>query len=351
MARKTRSPLTLMIIPGPAQAPLTLRIPPWIFSLAVLICLALGVGAVLLLGQHFRMVDRLAELERQRDLGLARQEEMRSTILAQQDEVRSLHAEVSTFRVDIDRMRALGQQIASLMGWDAPPEPVAPAATPWPQSTPSPESHSRPLLPASAAIGGPGPGASQLYQHIGLAAETSTQVQSLYQDLPEQIGYLQDLQRGLINRLRLIEPDKLSESKDIERQLHLMTIAPKGLPVSGEFTSSFGWRTLRGYREFHTGLDIGVWYGTEVKATADGIVHYAGWQRGYGWVVIIDHQNGFKTLYGHNSWYFVDAGEEVRRGQVIALSGSSGYSIGTHVHYEVLLNGIPIDPLTYAFVR
>lgn len=357
MTKKTRSSLTLMIIPGSARTPTTLRIPHWVFSLVILAGLALGVAGVLLAGHYVRTLDRLTDLERQRDLSLTRQEEMRRTILAQQDEVKNLHAEVSTFRVDIDRVRSLGQQIASLMGWEEPSQAPAPERSQEesirpPRPTPSPQSRTRPRLPSNpSGIGGPEPSTAEGYGQMALASRTSTQVQTLQEGLPQQISYLEGVRRGLANRLRLLEPDDRAASKEIERQLRLMTIAPKGLPVRGNLTSHFGWRTLRGYREFHSGLDVGVWYGTEVKATDAGIVEYAGWQRGYGWTVTIDHQNGFKTVYGHNSWYFVDTGETVERGQVIALSGSSGYSTGPHVHYEILLNGIPVDPLAYAFVR
>lgn len=339
---RQRDAVTLMIIPGSARSPITLRIPPWIFSLLVLTLLGAVLVAVLLLGDHFRTVHRLSELERQRALSLARQEEMRHTILAQQGEVKTLHAEVSTFRADLDRVRSLGQQIAALMGWDEPPEPTV---------TPTPAPEGRLPQPATTGLGGLEPVADAGYEEMALAADASGEVRHLYVGLPEQIAYLEELRRGLINRLRRIEPTELNGSKDVERQLRIMTAAPKGLPVWGEFTSGFGWRVFRGRQEFHTGLDIGVWYGTEVQATDRGVVEYAGWMSGYGWTVIIDHRNGFKTIYGHNSWYLVDSGDRVEKGDVIALSGSSGYSSGPHVHYEVMLRGIPIDPLTYAFIE
>lgn len=100
--------------------------------------------------------------------------------------------------------------------------------------------------------------------------------------------------------------------------------------------------------EFHTGIDIGVPEGTLVRATADGVVEYAGDQRsGYGMVVFINHPGGFVTVYGHNSRFLVVPGQIVRAGDVIALSGNTGYSTGPHVHYEVRYQGQVIDPAPF----
>jgi murein DD-endopeptidase MepM/ murein hydrolase activator NlpD len=96
--------------------------------------------------------------------------------------------------------------------------------------------------------------------------------------------------------------------------------------------------------EYHTGLDIAVPEGTEVHATADGVVVYAGNGGGYGLVVYLQHADGFMTVYGHNSKLLVAAGQTVQAGQTIALSGSTGYSTGPHVHYEVRYNGKIADP-------
>lgn len=120
-------------------------------------------------------------------------------------------------------------------------------------------------------------------------------------------------------------------------------------PVSGPITSSFGWRShpIFGTALFHSGLDIGVDYGTPVQAADGGTVIYAGWMGGYGKAVIIDHGGGISTLYGHNSELLVSEGQSVRKGQVISYAGSTGYSTGPHVHFEVRVNGSPVDPLGY----
>jgi murein DD-endopeptidase MepM/ murein hydrolase activator NlpD len=100
--------------------------------------------------------------------------------------------------------------------------------------------------------------------------------------------------------------------------------------------------------EFHTGIDIGVREGTEVHATAGGVVEYAGDQRsGYGRVIFINHPGGFVTVYAHNSRLLVAAGQTVQAGQLIALSGNTGYSTGPHLHYEVRYQGRVIDPAPF----
>ena len=114
-------------------------------------------------------------------------------------------------------------------------------------------------------------------------------------------------------------------------------------PVAGPVTSPFGWRWGR----MHEGIDIAAATGTPVHAAASGRVIYAGWMGGYGNLVVIDHGGGLATAYGHNSGFAVGNGQAVSQGQVIAYAGSTGNSTGPHVHFEVRVNGSPVDPLGY----
>ncbi len=120
-------------------------------------------------------------------------------------------------------------------------------------------------------------------------------------------------------------------------------------PVNGPITSPFGYRNhpIFGRQILHSGIDIGVDEGTIVHAADSGTVVYSDWMSGYGNVVIIDHGNGLSTLYGHNSALIVSEGQSVRKGQPIAYAGSTGNSTGPHVHFEVRVNGDPVDPLGY----
>ncbi len=120
-------------------------------------------------------------------------------------------------------------------------------------------------------------------------------------------------------------------------------------PTSGPITSPFGWRThpIFGTGRFHSGIDIGADYGDAVVAADSGIVISSGWMGGYGKAIIIDHGNGISTLYGHNSELLVDEGTRVQKGQLISRVGSTGYSTGPHLHFEVREDGSPVSPMGY----
>ena len=120
-------------------------------------------------------------------------------------------------------------------------------------------------------------------------------------------------------------------------------------PLGGPITSPFGWRVhpITGASRFHSGIDIGGDYGDTIHAAGAGIVSYAGWISGYGYAVIIDHGGGISTLYGHNQALLVSEGQSVSQGQAIAECGSTGNSTGPHCHFEVRVDGEPVDPMGY----
>lgn len=115
-------------------------------------------------------------------------------------------------------------------------------------------------------------------------------------------------------------------------------------PTSGRFTSGYGarWGTV------HKGIDLAASYGTPIYASDGGVVEQAGYNSGgYGYLVVINHENGFKTYYGHNSKVAVSVGQRVAQGELIAYMGSTGYSTGNHCHFEIRKNGVPQNPLNY----
>ncbi len=121
-------------------------------------------------------------------------------------------------------------------------------------------------------------------------------------------------------------------------------------PVLGfPMTSRFGYRIHPIFRtsKMHTGVDFGAPSGTQIRAADSGVVISAGWQGGYGKAVIVDHGRGLVTLYAHTSAFYVRPGQSVKKGQVIAAVGSTGYSTGPHLHMEVRQNGVPVDPLRW----
>ena len=123
------------------------------------------------------------------------------------------------------------------------------------------------------------------------------------------------------------------------------TQAASGLiwPVSGPITSPFGWRWGR----LHQGIDIGASTGTPIHAAAAGTVIYCGWEEGYGNFVVIDHGGNLATAYGHQSAIAVACGQSVAQGQVIGYVGCTGHCTGPHLHFEVRIDGNPVDPMGY----
>jgi murein DD-endopeptidase MepM/ murein hydrolase activator NlpD len=121
---------------------------------------------------------------------------------------------------------------------------------------------------------------------------------------------------------------------------------PSRWPVYGRIVSRFGYRVYP-WRGFHSGLDISGYYGAPVRVTADGVVSFVGWKRGYGKTVVVKHDHGLSTLYAHCSRYAVKVGQKVRKGQFVSYVGNTGYSTGPHLHYEVRRNNKAVNPVTY----
>ncbi len=153
---------------------------------------------------------------------------------------------------------------------------------------------------------------------------------------------------------------KLSERSGIvEEKLHSLfskqqdkayfwASLPSKWPARGWITSVFGSkRGWGGRRRYHEGIDIASPRGTPIVAPGDGIVTYNGYRNGYGKTLQIDHGYGISTLFGHCSMLYVEEGDRVRRGSLIAAIGNTGRSTGPHLHYEVHIDGVPVDPMLY----
>lgn len=132
-----------------------------------------------------------------------------------------------------------------------------------------------------------------------------------------------------------------------QRDIYLAT--PKGWPVEGRVTSWYGKREnpVHGGDDFHSGIDISVGTGTPVKATADGVVSYSGWNSGSGNLVVIEHGFGFSTYYAHNKGNKARIGQRVKRGDIISYAGSTGNTTGPHSHYEIWKDGRHVNPKLY----
>lgn len=156
-------------------------------------------------------------------------------------------------------------------------------------------------------------------------------------------------QRNNMQQLKLeLQKVIVMKRQQIAISNQTISITPSIWPSQGVVSSPYGLRW--GGSDFHPGIDIANDMGTPIRATADGTVSVAGWNSGgYGNMVDIDHGNGVMTRYGHASYVVVTAGQHVKRGQIIAYMGSTGFSTGPHVHYEVRINGQAVDPSGYLF--
>lgn len=148
---------------------------------------------------------------------------------------------------------------------------------------------------------------------------------------------------------RDVEVDIQDLASTLLDQKDYLSSMPTLKPSNGWYTSGFGMRTspYTGLPAMHEGLDIANHHGQPILAPADGVVSFAGVRPGYGKLITMDHGYGIQTQYGHISKFYVTEGQRVRRGQKISAIGSTGRSTGPHVHYEVRVNGIPVDPYFY----
>jgi murein DD-endopeptidase MepM/ murein hydrolase activator NlpD len=174
------------------------------------------------------------------------------------------------------------------------------------------------------------------------------------EDKDEIYYYISDQEEGwddidallddLLNKAPELSEILSEDKQNMEDHIYLMEHTPGMWPTWGTITSLFG-EKRRGYT--HKGLDIANSTGTNIQATASGVVIYAGWHGNYGKKVMIYHGFGYTTTYAHLSNFYVSVGDEVKQGDIIGAMGNTGHSTGSHLHYEVLVDGIPNDPMGF----
>ena len=187
-----------------------------------------------------------------------------------------------------------------------------------------------------------GVGGSYGLSSYSLTTSLAHESKALANRLSNNLGHLTT--QAKIKTISLQELDHF-----FKNQKSFLQSTPSVWPTRGWVTSGFGYRKspFTGLREKHEGWDIGARSGSAVRATADGMVTVAGRERGYGKLIEIDHGYGVVTRYGHNSKNLIKVGSKVKRGQIVALVGNTGRSTGPHLHYEVLVNGVPANPKNY----
>jgi murein DD-endopeptidase MepM/ murein hydrolase activator NlpD len=152
-----------------------------------------------------------------------------------------------------------------------------------------------------------------------------------------------------VREVGLREQNILELWEGLSGRQSVLRATPSVRPTRGWYTSRFGYRVnpLSGSAVMHQGLDIAAAPGTPVYAPADGVVSFAGYDSGYGKLVSVDHGYGVVTRFGHNSKVFVAVGQRINRGDLLSAVGNTGHSTGPHLHYEVRVNDVPVDPANY----
>jgi murein DD-endopeptidase MepM/ murein hydrolase activator NlpD len=233
--------------------------------------------------------------------------ELRVQNAAQADELHALDKQTNALDSALRELREQNSELRNLIGAPAKPAPSADRRSMGP---------SRPAAAVAFRLA-----------TLRSAAESAAADQHLLHDLALRVLNLRHL--AAVTRARTI------------------AAIPSIRPVDfSEVTAGFGWRT-NPWPEFHKGVDLAADYGSAVRAGAAGTVTFAGWDGGFGQKVEIDHHNGYQTWYAHLSRIDVRSGESVTKGRVIAAVGMSGETTGPHLHYQIMLNGAPIDPQPY----
>jgi len=311
-----------MLVPHPNSKVLSFKIP----LLLPKCLLAAGIVAFLVsayfVHSYNKLADETAELKVFKDI---------STV--QEERIQKLEKETAAVESKLVELNTLDREIREMVGLETPDG-----------GTDREETPSRGTLrPRTALPSGPSGGSpaaeekskeSEISQVQGEGLEKLAILEKKLQELDQEIA----LKKELLKQLKT----------DVQARLAFLNAYPSGWPARGRLTSFFGYRGSpfgRGGSEFHNGLDIANSYGTTIRAAGAGTVVSAGWESGYGQMIIIDHGYGYRTGYGHCSQMLVEVGERVARGDAIGKIGTTGRTTGPHVHFTVSYRGSFINPL------
>jgi len=205
----------------------------------------------------------------------------------------------------------------------------------------------RTLLPAILLC------SSLFWPAASLQAEEKQQEDAAVRTTEGLLATTEDMIEQLILQIDR-QKENIQDSRELTDNPHptsFFSSIPNIKPVNGSITSRFGSRVHPVYNVtlFHSGVDFSAAQGTMVHSTGDGIVAFSGYDKGYGQKVTINHGYGYKTIYAHLSKSLVRQGQNIKRGEIIALSGSTGVSTGPHLHYEVQKDNVKVNPTAYFF--
>lgn len=383
--RKRPDSFTLIVVPHTEKAAQSVRIPFWSIYVAVGLLIIGVVSLSFLLFQYQDTAAQLAELRRggqvdiiqESNLSAAiaaekrQQESLRLVIADQQaqaleqaneraDEAIRFNEEVGRLYTQVAELEEFKAEIRRIVGLDKVtpvPSPQAGAATPQANSPTSQAGGASTL-----AIGPLEPLASD--RSVSSASSRGSLSEAAAQEaiaaaislstvgLPQQSAEMEALKQQVAERVSKVGGG-FATPEQLNQQLSLYDASPRNWPVYGIIQARFGYDVRRldfGAQPFHQGIDISNNLGTPVIAPQAGVVTFAGWNGSYGQVVEIRHTMGWSTLYAHlalSPAVPVHVGDKVTKGQVIGYIGLTGLTTGPHLHYEIHLNGTPLDPARY----
>jgi len=299
---------TIVVFPGSTGSPKRIQLSKKSAKIALIsllfLSLSFGGAGIYFINQYLNYQDGQVELS-----SLKRQEKIQKT------QIDKFSKQVRSFETEMSRLESFEKKLRIITSFENSPK--------------GNQGH--------LGVGGP----------YGLSSHSFTT--SLEKETESMLDRLSGDLGILTNQIKMRQFSFQELDEYLKNQKSLLASTPSIWPTRGWVTSGFGYRKspFTGLPEKHEGLDIAARLGSEVRSTADGKVILAGRENGYGNMVEIDHGYGVLTRYGHNSKNLVKVGDKVKRGQVISLIGSTGRSTGPHVHYEVMVNGIPVSPRNY----
>jgi murein DD-endopeptidase MepM/ murein hydrolase activator NlpD len=299
---------TLVVFPGATGSPKRIQVSKRWFRVSLYLVLVLAIGfagsSAYLTQRYSQLVSEEAELT-----------ELRRESKIQKIRVEKFAQQVENFETEMSRLGRFERKLRAITALEDSPRSVA----------------------KNFGVGGP----YGLSSH-SLTTSLEYEARTLADKFSNNLAHLTT--QAKVQAISFQELDNF-----FKNQKSLLISTPSIWPARGWVSSGFGFRKspFTGLREKHKGLDIASRTGAAIRSTADGVVAVEGRQGGYGKIIEIDHGYGLVTRYGHNSKHLVKVGDRVKRGQIIALLGSTGRSTGPHLHYEVLLNGVPMNPKNY----
>ncbi len=339
---------TLMIVPEKTSDVKKVIIPSWLFK-----TLAAGIAFILLLAvvmvlDYGYVMSQIGETKQLR-IENRRMKQQVQLFRSKLSSIESTLDRVKTFSTRLKVITNIEDRSGLLQSLNAQQLPEATANIGGATSAPAPQSaQAKNSGPIALPVAGAAAAATTANAASAPAAASESE--------PESDAELQAENARMDERFKLLNTDALFVEQMLQDQYELLadrkaflSALPVRRPAVGYFTSGFGVRTspFGGRVKMHEGLDIANRPGTPIRSPADGVVTHSEPRAGYGQIVVVDHGYGLETWYGHIRKSLVKKGQKVRRGEQIALLGNSGRSTGPHVHYEVRVNGTPVDPLSY----